>query len=263
MIRTRRLAVTALALLALGCAGRPEADLVVIAGQSNALGYGLSGADLPAEFRERDPQAMIWRDSRFQVLEPGRNTGSPNRPAAWGPEAGFARTWRAARPDRPLYLVKLARGSTSLAPSEGLDWSPASKELFAETSAEVQAAKAALAARGLQPRIAAVVWIQGEADAMDASAARAYRANLTALIKAMRQGWREPGAPVVLARIPDFGAHASEVRAAQAAVDDADTLTFSVDAQGLPMQADGLHIAAAGQVRLGQALAEAVLPMIR
>jgi hypothetical protein len=259
----RVLAATGLALLAAACSDKPEADLVVVAGQSNALGYGLSAADLPQDLRTPDPQARIWRDGRFQTLEPGRNTGSPNRPDTWGPEAAFAKTWRAARPERPLYLVKLARGSTSLAPTEGPDWSPGSRELFTETTAEVDAAKAALAAQGLRPRIAAVVWVQGETDAIDPAAARAYRANLAGLIKAMRQSWQAPAAPVVLAKIPDFGGHADEVRAAQAAVDEADALTLSVDAQGLPMQPDGLHIAAAGQARLGKALADAVLPMIR
>ncbi|MGA0608280.1 sialate O-acetylesterase [Phenylobacterium sp. VNQ135] len=250
----------ALAIGLASCSAKPKADLVVLAGQSNALGY-LTRADVPVEIRWPDPEVRIWRDGRFEMLEPGRNTGSPNRPEAWGPEASFARVWRETRRDRPLYIVKLARGSTSLAPAEGRDWSPASGELFAEATREVEAAKAALSAQGRAPRIAAILWVQGEADAIDPAMARAYRANLTSLIKTMRLGWSAPQAVVAVVRIPDIGAQAGQVRAAQAAVDDADPLTVSVDAKGLPMQADGLHIAASGQVRLGQALARAVLPL--
>jgi len=253
--------VAALAVLS-ACGRNPAADIVMVAGQSNALGY-LTAADVPEAFRTADPQVLIWRDGAFQPLQPGRNTGSPNRPDAWGPEASFARAWRAARPDRPLYVVKLARGSTSLAPAEGPDWSPSSGELFAQAGAELEAAKAALRAQGLSPRLAAVVWVQGESDAVHPVMASAYRTNLTSFIQALRQGWSAADTPVAMARIGRIGSHADQVRAAQAAVDKADPLTVSVDAEGLPMQPDGLHISAEGQLRLGEALAAAVLPIVR
>ncbi|MFN3585727.1 sialate O-acetylesterase [Phenylobacterium sp.] len=243
-------------LLCAACSPRPTADLVIVAGQSNALGYGLSGQDLPADIGP-DAQVRIWDGARFAVMAPGRNTGSPNFPASWGPEAGFAHAWRAAHPDRPLYIVKYARGSTPLAPSPGRDWAPESGELFQETEEAVAAARAALEAQGLHPRIAAVLWMQGEADATDPARAGAYRSNLTALLAAIRERWAKADTPVVVGRIPDFGARAGEVRAAQAAVDAADPRTATVDAKGLPMQPDGLHIAAAGQLRLGEAMAQA------
>lgn len=245
-----------LALAACGGPAAQEAELVVLAGQSNALGFGLSAADLPAG--AADAEVLIWQDGRFEPLTPGINTGSPRQPSTWGPEVGFARAWRAAHPGRKLYLVKHARGSTSLAPTPGPDWSPGSGERFAEATAKVEAAKAALAGQGLKPRVIGILWLQGEADAADPAMAAAYRANLTGLIKAMRQGWSAPGAVVVVGKIPDWGGLAGEVRAAQAAVDAADTLTVSVDAEGLPMQGDGLHIAAEGQLRLGEAMAVAL-----
>lgn len=249
--------------LALAGCGRPSsggADLVVLAGQSNALGYGLTAADLPADLVEATARSdvLIWQGDRFAPLTPGTNTGSPRQPRTWGPEVGFARAWREAHPGRRLYLVKHARGSTPLAPAAGPDWSPASGELFAEATAKVEAAKAALVAQGLTPRLTGVLWLQGEADAGDPATAQAYSGNLTGLIRAMRLDLSAPQAVVVVAKIPDWGGSAREVRAAQAAVDAADTLTVSVDAQGLPMQGDGLHIAAGGQLRLGEAMAVAL-----
>jgi hypothetical protein len=254
----------AVAVLALAGCSRPatdDADLVVLAGQSNAVGYGLTTADLPAG--PPDSDVLIWQGDRFAPLRPGTNTGSLRQPSTWGPEVGFARAWREAHPGRRLYLVKHARGSTPLAPAAGPDWSAGSGELFAEATTKVEAAKAALAAQDLKPRLVGVLWIQGEADAGDAAMAGAYRANLTRLIKAMRLGWSAPGAVVVVAKIPDWGGRADEVRAAQAQVDEADTLTVSVDAQGLPMQDDGLHLAAEGQLRLGKAMAVALTAATR
>lgn len=250
----------AAALALCGCARETSgtADVVVLAGQSNAVGYGLTAADLPPGAGAPDPEVLIWQDDRFAPLKAGTNTGTPRQPGTWGPEVGFARAWRAAHPGRRLYLVKYARGSTSLAQGPGRDWSPATGELFAEASAEVEQAKTALAAQGLQPRLVGVLWLQGEADAADPAMAAAYGRNLTDLIATVRRRWAAEDAVVVLAKIPDWGGQAQEVRAAQAAVDAADALTVSVDAQGLPMQPDGLHIAADGQLRLGEAMALAL-----
>jgi len=261
-MRKAWVAIAGLLVLCAACSSRPPADLVIVAGQSNALGYGLSGQDLPSGFGP-DPQVLIWDGARFAVMTPGRNTGSPNFPASWGPETGFARAWRAAHPDRPLYVVKYARGSTSLAASPGRDWAPASRELFEETAGAVTAARAALADQGLEPRVAAVLWMQGEADAVDPAKAAVYGANLTDLLVAIRRRWAEPDTPVVVGLIPHFGTRAGEVRAAQAAVDAADPRTVTVDALGLAMQPDGLHIAAAGQLRLGEAMAQAAESLSR
>jgi hypothetical protein len=231
---------------------------VVLAGQSNAVGYNLDVAELPADLAAPDPRVRIWDGGRFAPMTPGVNTGTPRQPTTWGPEVGFARAWRAAHPDGTLYLVKYARGSTPLAQGPGRDWSPASSgELYAEATQAVTAAKAALARQGMEPEVTTILWVQGEADAADPAAAAAYRTNLEAFLRTIRRDWSQAGTPVVLARIPRFGGQADAIRAAQAAVDEADPRTVAVDAAGLPMQADGLHIDAEGQIRLGEALARA------
>lgn len=252
-------AVAALALAACGQKPTTQVDLVVLAGQSNAVGYRLTRADLPTASAAPFRDVLIWQDGDFAPLTPGTNTGTPRQPGAWGPEVGFAQAWRAAHPGRRLYLVKHARGSTTLAEAPGPDWAPGSGELFAETTAKVEAARASLASRGFSPRVVGVLWVQGEADATSPAWTAAYGRNLAALIKSMRLAWSAPGAVVVLAKIPDWGGHAKAVRAAQAEVDSGDALTVSVDAQGLPMQADGLHLSAQGQLRLGERLAAALL----
>jgi len=229
--------------------------LVVLAGQSNALGYGVEPKDLPAAWKE-DPSVRIWRNGRFETLSPGRNTGTPRNPRAWGPEVGFALAWRRSHPQGELDIVKVAKGSTGLAADpRALDWSPRSRELYADTTAQAAAAQRASGAP-----VAAILWMQGEEDAVSGAKAAAYGANLTAFVRAARRDWGD--APVVLGRIGAAAreAHAAQVRRAQAEVARTEPRIRMVDTDAFPVQSDRLHLDARGQLALGDAMARALEP---
>lgn len=253
-LSTRR-ALLAGAVALAGCReGRAEApadELIVVAGQSNALGYRLSDADLPPRSYEPDPRVQIWTGRGFATMEPGRNTGAPANPQCWGPEVAYARAWLADHPKGTLHVVKYARGSTGLAASADRDWAPESGELFAETTAAVRAARRALP----QPaQVSAILWIQGEQDAAAPETAQAYAGNLARALPIMRLRWGDPETPVLVGRIAPTLRYAATVRAAQAAVVEADPLAASVDTADYPLLPDRLHFAAEGQLRLGAAL---------
>jgi hypothetical protein len=227
---------------------------IVLAGQSNALGFGLGADDLPATARAPDPRAMIWDGAAFVTMRPGANTGSPGAPHAWGPEVEFARRWLADHPAGRLYVLKHARGSTPLAADAAHpDWAPASQELFAETTAQISRAKAALAARGVRPEIGAVLWMQGEADAVDVAKAPSYEANLVELFARIRRDWGEARTPIVFGQINGRSGfvHGDRVRAAQLRVDRADGAAASASTDHLGLQPDRVHFSSAGQIRLG------------
>jgi hypothetical protein len=251
----RWLAVLAVAVLTCmaGCGPAPDAsgELLIVAGQSNALGFRLDAADLPAGLRRPDPRVKIWDGRAFVTLRPGVNTGAPNNPRSWGPETAFAHAWLRDHPGRTLFVVKLARGSTPLAASPGLDWAPASGELFSQTETEVRKARAWLARRGAVPAATAILWMQGESDAARADAAAAYGRNLAAALPQMRARWGDPGSRIALGRIGLGWPYAGTVRAAQAQVDAADPLAVAVDTAAYPLLPDSQHYAAAGQLRLG------------
>jgi len=223
--------------------------LMVLAGQSNALGFGLSPAELPADVRSIDSRVRIWTGARFEVMRPGINTGTPANPAAWGPEVAFARAWRAAHPSERLYIVKSVKGSTGLAADPAaLDWSPASRgELFDRTTQIVAAARAA---SGLT--VSTILWMQGEEDATDDRRAAAYAANLRELIFAMRAAWGEAGTRIVVGRIADGPPYAETVRAGEAMAA-AKAHAVLVETEGLSRQGDRLHLDAAGEIALGAA----------
>jgi len=101
--------------------------MVIVAGQSNALGYTLGAADLPPHLATPS-LAQIWNPQAraFVPLRPGANTGSLNNAQAWGPEAQCAYRWRQDHACAPLHVIKYARGETGLAADPaGRNWSPA------------------------------------------------------------------------------------------------------------------------------------------
>ncbi|MDP3749254.1 MAG: sialate O-acetylesterase [Phenylobacterium sp.] len=231
--------------------------LVVIAGQSNALGFQLGYSDLPSYAQTPDPGVKIWNGSAFVTMEPSVNTGSPGDLDAWGPEVEFAYQWRQDHPGETLYVVKYARGSTGLAndPSQS-DWSPASGELFAAAKAQVDAAKAALSATGQGYKVGAIIWMQGETDATDLAKANAYQANLTNLFAQMRAQWGDADTSIYFGQISTQSNFAYEgtVQLAEANVDSADANAFMTITDAFAMQSDLVHFSGSGQVSLGGGL---------
>lgn len=239
----------------------PACRLFVLAGQSNmggrgrydALPPGDSGI-LPANVR----LVAVALDVHLQPL-----------PGGFGPELGLARALAPAYPGETLLLVKYAVDASSLldwAP----DWDPAAAALtghpeFGALYGELLALVARATAQGQVGhgcRPAAVLWMQGERDALVPEAGAAYEANLAALVRALRADLEEPALPFLVGHVDppaDRYPAAGAVRAAQEAV--ARTLpgVYLVDTQGLSRHADGLHYDTAGQLELGRRFAEAYL----
>jgi len=238
--------------------------LFITAGQSNALGYGLTAADVPAHLVLPNPSAYIFDGTNWGQLRPGVNTGTPANPQAWGPEAELAYRYGLDHPGEVLLIVKSAKGSTGLAADgDRLDWSPDSAgELFDFTDARIDAARAAFtAATGeAAPGVSAAFWMQGEQDATNAADAGAYATNLAHFLEAVRLEWMDnPAGYIGLGRIGDSPglAYAAEVRVAQWSVDQADASAESFKTIGYGLQSDGLHYDAAGQTSLGGAFYDA------
>ena len=229
-------------------------SLVVIAGQSNALGFGLGYGDLPSYALTPDPNVKIWNGSAFVTMEPTVNTGAPGDTDAWGPEVEFAHKWRLDHPGETLYIVKYARGTTGLASDPGQsDWSPSSGELFAATKGQIDGAKAALNAAGLSYEVGAILWMQGETDASDAAKASAYQSNLANLFSQMRLQWGDAETSIFLGQISTKSnfAYEAAVQAAQYNVDLADSNTFMTVTDSFGMQPDDIHFSRLGQESLG------------
>lgn len=268
-------------------------DLVLVAGQSNAVGFDAYASELPADPGDRD--VMFWwrvgdpppddydvtSGGKWTHLQPQpkgrpmetvtaeakakspRQYGNFKKPeGGFGPEMGLARELR-RREGRSLAIVKAAFSGTALMQ----DWNPDDagptgacyRALVAETKAAVAAARA----QGVTLRLRALVWVQGESDATK-MAAPEYAKNLGHLLTRLRADLEAPQLIALIGVNTHFGndknPHMPVIVAQQRALAESDPLTRYVDTEGaetlLPSQT---HFTAKGTLEVGRRFATALL----
>ena len=197
-----------LPLVQLGCSGAvarkgeapviwvPTAEAVkyvlVIAGQSNAMGQAQDPITNPAVAAHRFSRCHIWVPEQGWVLaDPGNKAAMQS--AFWdstgghhGIEPYLCYQFEALNPTGHLCIIKLANGSTHLEKVPGrLDWSSDSVGEYYDLLRTSYLAPA-LATLGSDYRPTVFWWMQGESDAMDPEAAAAYGDNLQAFFTDLR-----------------------------------------------------------------------------
>uniref|UniRef100_A0A1J3GYU5 Putative carbohydrate esterase n=1 Tax=Noccaea caerulescens TaxID=107243 RepID=A0A1J3GYU5_NOCCA len=105
--------------------------------------------------------------------------------------------------------------------------------------------------------IKAVLWYQGESDVLDIHEAESYGTNMDRLIKNLRHDLNLPSLPIIQVAIASGGGYIDMVREAQLGLKLSNV--FCVDAKGLPLKPDNLHLTTEAQVQLGLSLAQAYL----
>ncbi|KAK3423139.1 hypothetical protein EUGRSUZ_F00001 [Eucalyptus grandis] len=106
--------------------------------------------------------------------------------------------------------------------------------------------------------IRALLWYQGESDTVVQADAEAYRTNMEKLIGDIRTDLNSPSLLIIqVALASGEGKFVDTVRSAQLGI----TLpnVKCVDAKGLDLKRDRLHLTTTSQVRLGSMLADAFL----
>lgn len=221
-------------------------DIVLMAGQSNMVGWKNSKQSIAPRWQEPIEKALVWQGGAWSPL---RVEGGYQK-KGYGPELSFAHDY-VAQSGRKLGIVKVASNATYLSKQ----WNPeASGKLFDKL---VSQARAALTA---QPcRLRGLLWMQGEADSINEDDATAYRARFEQLVTRLRNALGVPDLPVISGIINsplDLCPHTPTVQAAlsKANLDRYDT----VSCNGLPKLADNLHYAARGLGMLGRRFSAAL-----
>src|SRR5262249_11243966 len=214
----RSLAVVVLAAVVsvIGRTDSPSAlplQVLVLAGQSNAVGYGADASLLPPELYAPQTDVRFWYDVGITILgTPGPRIDSGNQfvplqfqsnalifggvAHGFGPEIKLGRVLADALPT-DIAIVKFAIGGSSLA----VDWDPATPgSYYDQMTDDVTLALAALGAMGDTGRVRGFFWMQGEADSQNLAQATAYEANLTNLIQRVRTDLGDPMLPFVFGR---------------------------------------------------------------
>lgn len=247
-------------------AGLPEAmhgrlQLFVLAGQSN-----MSGRAPVPEAQAPHPRLFLFgNDYRWKpALEPvDGDTGqvdlvSRDGAAGLGPGLSFATKLAAARPDLVIGLIPCARGDSTIA-----EWQRSLNDttLYGSCLKRIRAAS-------LAGEVAAILFFQGEADALDPAlyphrdlVPEDYAARFTAVIEGLRADLSAPSLPVVFAQI---GTQTSPVAFSKwdiiRAQQDAVRLSCSamITSDDLALQ-DNVHFAAASYLAIGERFAVAYL----
>lgn len=271
-----------------GAEPRAPVDLILVAGQSNAVGYDAKPEELPADPADKD--VLFWwrcgdpppdeHDStsggRWTHLGP-QPRGNPiprmqglkrqygnfaGTSGGFGPEIGLARTLR-QKEGKPLAILKAAFSGTGMR----TDWNPTDsgpagacyRTLVAETRKAIAAAKA----QGIALRPRALVWVQGESDA-NATDAPNYVKALGAMIRALRRDLDAPELIALLGVNTRFGggknAFLPKIVEAQKALADSDSRCRYVDTAGSPI-ANAVHFSAAGTLEVGRRFAVALMSL--
>ncbi len=263
-------------------AGESPENLIIVAGQSNAVGFDARPGQLPTS--ELDQKVWFWwrcgdpppddHDSmsgKWVRLQP-QTLGQPRQPRAgrqygnfanpeggFGPEIGLARRLTTADTGRTTVL-KVAFSGTGI----GRDWDP--QQASAETSCyralmeEYRKSTAAATASGRRLRPRAFVWVQGESDA-SATDAPLYAARLRTMIAALRRDLRSPELIVLLGVNTKFGNGRNRfmpaIVEAQRAVAATDPRCVYVDTSSAPI-ANSAHYSTEGTLLVGRLFADAL-----
>jgi len=276
--------------ISLSTAGDKEpvtVDLILVAGQSNAVGYDARPSDLPADVH--DKEILYWwrcgdpppddfdtgsggKWTHLQPVPRGNPDTSKKRArqygnfaqaeGGFGPEMGLARTLRAKEGKR-LAVVKAAFSGTSIIS----DWNHKDagaagacyRALVKETREAITAAKE----QNIRLRVRALAWVQGESDANAGNAPR-YEMALREMIAALRTDLDAPDMRALLAVNTRFGgdknAYMPKIVAAQQAVADKDAKCVYVDTASAAI-ANSAHFSGAGTLDVGQRMADALLKL--
>ena len=263
-------------------------DLILVAGQSNAVGFDAPASDLPSN--PIDEQVLFWwkcgdpppdrHDSSsggWTTLRPqGKGDPKPKDLAArqygnfaqeaggFGPEISLARQLLKKQPDTGLAVLKVAFSGTGIR----RDWNPADRTgksgaCFRALVEEFKTATEVAKKRGIRLRPRAMIWVQGESDA-NAGDHLHYADALTGLIAAVRRNLESPDLKVLTAFNTSFGggenAFIGKIVDAQKAVSAADTNVEYVDTSKATT-ANRFHYDAKGTLDVGRWFADALIEL--
>ncbi|XP_068657726.1 probable carbohydrate esterase At4g34215 isoform X2 [Aristolochia californica] len=223
-----------------GSAGK---DIFILAGQSNMAGRGgVAGGKWDGSVPpECQPNPAILRFSAQQQWEPAHEPLHADidvgKTCGVGPGMSFANaTLSGGSRIGSVGLVPCAVGGTKIA-----RWARGS-DLY---NRMVGRAKAALGEGGT---IRALLWYQGESDTVVLGDADSYRGHMEDLIRNVRSDLGLQDLPVIqVALASGEGSYVEKVRAAQLGISLPGVVT--VDAKGLSLGQDHLHLTTSAQVQ--------------
>mgnify|MGYP000138537424 CR=1 FL=1 len=237
-------------------------DLVVLAGQSNAQGWASNAKHYPpSEAQTGIPlyyEFPMMGSSEGKWIQLGPQPGRFPK-GHFGPEVSFASELASRGQNPAIFKFTLAGSSLETA------WkAPGQGGLYDQMCRSFDQAVRTLRSGGHQVRLRALIWIQGEADAIDPGSAARYEENLTALVKHFRaRVAKNPRLPVLLGvdEKNPYVVRRPIIVAAQENVANRDARTIRTSMLGLK-KADRTHLKPKAVLQHGKRLADAYFDLI-
>lgn len=266
-------------------------DVYLIGGQSNATGQGYM-RNLPSDFKIDDSVHFFYSTELGgggTAMEWGPLCQASETSDKFGVELSMGTSLKQLNPSREIAVIKHALSGSSLYHQ----WAPGKNRNDAENFGPefkkflhtVETGLKALEDKGYKPKIKAMVWQQGEADALEGAGrnnSRNYGLNLHHFIKRIRKQLHSPKMlfvygyviPVHLERFTGR----EEVREAQKNIDQhsghqlALKRAFVVETDDLPLRCnepdspfpdDNVHFNTFGVLELGERFAKKIMQEIK
>jgi len=274
--------LTIFILMNFSCSSQEEVHVVLLSGQSNMAGRGISN-ELNEAIKER-----VKKVSGRVLLSVSDNSDEKVKPLSlvskqFGPELFFGLTLAEANPNQHYLFIKKAVGGTSLYGAWNTEWTQEkaniaergevrkSLKLYEEHIKNIQRNLKKLKGEGRSYKILGALWFQGESDTNKEITATSYKENLQKLISGYRKEFDKKlpfiiGQVNVLPRKYKIGPE--QVRNAMLAVANSDSnisiVKTSIDKSwsDYPKHKDNLHYNTEGQKRMGIAFAEKLLALL-
>lgn len=274
--------LTIFILMNFSCSSQEEVHVVLLSGQSNMAGRGISN-ELNEAIKER-----VKKVSGRVLLSVSDNSDEKVKPLSlvskqFGPELFFGLTLAEANPNQHYLFIKKAVGGTSLYGAWNTEWTQEkaniaergevrkSLKLYEEHIKNIQRNLKKLKGEGTSYKILGALWFQGESDTNKEITATSYKENLQKLISGYRKEFDKKlpfiiGQVNVLPRKYKIGPE--QVRNAMLAVANSDSnisiVKTSIDKSwsDYPKHKDNLHYNTEGQKRMGIAFAEKLLALL-
>jgi len=179
-----------------------------------------------------------------------------------GPEFGFAKAMSKLYPADEIYLIKVARGGTSI------DWwLPDATGKENGYSMLLANLKNALEKIEGDYEIVGMLWMQGESDSKKQADAEAYQKKLEQFIAFMRKETGKPELPFVIGRLSTRILESKKfnmpfakiIQSAQEAVAKNDKHSSVINTDDLSQRSDLVHFDQEGQMGLGKRFGEAMI----
>ncbi|PWQ92799.1 sialate O-acetylesterase [Leucothrix pacifica] len=219
--------------------------IYLLAGQSNMMGLAKSYY-LPPAYKKTPSNVTFYYQGRPRKLA---------QYSKFGPEVSFAHHVARAFPHDKHIIVKFAATGSHIQ-----QWMPG-QDLYKGMLRQV-----GFSIKQPNPKINAIIWMQGESDALNSGRASKYAQRLSQFIHSLRRDLKSPHSLFVMGEINPKGKDfplVKVVQQKQKQVQSQVTNTVLTPAKGLGKIYDHIHYSAQGQMELGKRFAEAYIKRAR